>query len=120
MQNRKFSRPKAVSNWIEHCLSMGSVIGGYGPVPHHPIGESAKFNKLPIGMWWIVPLTRSQHDALHKSHNDFEREYFGFSFVGRFDLEKFLYYVMWKNYQEKIGEPPVPIDVHESILAYHR
>lgn len=116
MQNKKFNRPKPVSNW----LGALSDIHGGNVVMHHPVGESAKHNKQPVGMWWVIPLADETHKLLHSDHYEFELQEFGFSLVGRYDAEKLLYIAAVTLYEMTGNASPVPPLVHAAILDYHK
>lgn len=120
MQNKNFRRPAVVGRWIGDLVSLGSVISHDNAVPHHPVGESAKHNKTPVGMWWVVPLTDQEHRLLHSDRAAFEAENNGLLWAGRFDYEKHLFVAAVEEYERVVGPSPVPADVYQNIIDYHR
>lgn len=71
----KGNQPNAVQKrWRESVRSLGSVISGGPAVIHHAVGATAKHNKIPIGHWWLIPLTDEEHKALHLDGETFNHE----------------------------------------------
>lgn len=62
--------PNAVEKkWLE------LVAGTHpGSVVHHPVGSTAKHNKIEIGNWWIIPMRDWDHRALHNQAATFGYE----------------------------------------------
>lgn len=61
---------------------------------HHVAGRSAKFDKVSIGHWWILPLCTKCHQLIGNpsgSPDKLAMDLYGFAFVGRWDLEKLLF-----------------------------
>jgi len=104
----KTDKPNAAqTRWREAVRELGSVISGGPAVIHHCVGRTAKHNKVQIGHWWILPLTDSEHKALHNGET-FGRE-------SRKSFEKEMY-VLLINYM--LFVPPSEVNV--SIASYHR
>jgi hypothetical protein len=65
------SQPNAKQKqWREAVRELGSIISGGPAVIHHPVGRTAKHNKVHIGHWWVLPLTDDEHKALHNGALD--------------------------------------------------
>lgn len=102
--------------WREDVRELGSIVRGDTPaVIHHPVGRTAKHNKLAIGHWWVLPLTDGEHNLLHKDHDAFVRMAFGVRLVGRWDAEKLLF----RRVIQRLGYEP-PHEVVEAIMGYQR
>lgn len=112
---------KAQRDWRELLRNHGSAISGFDlPEPivaHHVCGRTAKHNRVEIGHWWVLPLADSEHKLLHSYMSVLELNALGFNPVGRWDLEKFLFFKVLK---EVGGESIVPDDVLIAIAEYHR
>ena len=108
----------AQTRWRESVRELGSVISGGPAVIHHCVGRTAKHDKVHIGHCWILPLTDSEHKALHSGHLDwllcetewegmsrkfFEKHAFKFSVVDRLDVPD-----------------EYTFDVNHAIQGYHR
>jgi hypothetical protein len=66
MRSKGNSRTASQNRWYSAVAELGSVITNDSQVVlHHPIGEQQKHNKLPVGVWWVVPLTPREHQNLH-------------------------------------------------------
>ena len=78
---------------------------------HHCIGEQGKHNKIHIGHDWLLPLTQTEHLALH-SHG----ATFGYTTIKEFEKRAFK-----RLYEELKGSDNLPPpEVYESIMDWHR
>ena len=109
--------------WQEAVRQLGSVISGGPAVIHHAVGITAKHNKVPIGAWWVIPLTDEEHKALHAgkewlldglTRKQFEKHQFGriMGFADVDDVVKQVYGIT--------AEDLPPPKVVEAIMSYHR
>ena len=57
----------AQKRWLEAVAGLGSIISGGPAEIHHCVGVTGKHNKVAIGHEWIIPLTPSEHLAIHRS-----------------------------------------------------
>lgn len=112
----KFDQPNAEQKrWRELVRGLGSIID-YGPAEiHHPAGRTAKHNKVDIGHWWVLPLTKPLHRLLDDDKTEFDRRAFGFPLVGRWDAEKLLF----QKVLARLEISP-PDEVIEAIMDYRR
>jgi len=55
--------------WLELLSNHGCVVTQekHNIQLHHVVGRSAKYNKLNIGHWWVLPLRIDLHDV-HSNH----------------------------------------------------
>jgi hypothetical protein len=62
----KGNRPTAAQQrWQDAVANLGSILSGEKPVQlHHAAGFTARHNKVLVGPWWIIPLTKAEHDAI--------------------------------------------------------
>lgn len=102
--------------WREEVRDMGSIVTGRPAVIHHPVGQSARHNKVPVGNWWVLPLTDDEHRLLHSDMLEFERVALGFNPGGRFDCEKFLFVQVMQR--TRVEGPPM--EVYGAIMDYRR
>ena len=83
------SQPNAKQKrWREAVRELGSVISGGPAVIHHPVGRTAKHNKVEIGHWWVLPLTDQEHKDLHNGLTPWSRVYLR---EGRKEFEKWAF-----------------------------
>lgn len=95
--------------WREDVREMGSICGGGPVVIHHAAGRTARHNGVHIGHWWIVALSDDQHKDIHASGK------------ARKSIEKELFEKTMKRYVRVYNRPiPVPLDVVEAIMSWHR
>lgn len=108
----KGNQPNAEQKrWREDVRAVGCIGCGsqHGTEIHHVVGCSAKFNKQPVGHWWILPLCHECHELMG-CPDDFARTKFGFSFVGRWDCERILFADLLTHFPD--GRVP-----HETLSA---
>ena len=103
--------------WREKVRAIGCIACGerMGTEIHHCAGRTAKHNKIAIGHWWILPLCHGCHVLLTEGPDRLAEARFGFTFVGRWDLEKLLYADLMTHFRDD-----VPLDVLNSIYDYHK
>ena len=82
---------------------------------HHVVGASAKFNKQPVGHWFLLPLCEDCH-RLMGCPDDFARQKFGFTFVGRWCCER----VLFSDLLTRFPDGRVPPEILSSIWEYRR
>lgn len=117
MQSKGNAPTAAQKRWREAVRELGSVISGGPAVIHHPIGVTGKHNKIDIGHWWVIPLTDSEHKALH------DGETFGYGSRKEFEKDKYDD-LIWRI-ASVVGELgsldyAPPFDVSLAIMDYHR
>ena len=119
MKNKGFHRPAAVTHWLGAIAAQGCVLSHRPAIIHHPIGESGKHNKLPIGMWWVIPLDPDMHDLLHRNFLQFaENEIMPYD--RRVDWEKDYFAIVCARYDRDHDERPFGHDIYQAIMDYHR
>ena len=75
---------------------------------HHPVGVTAKHDKVHIGHWWIIPVDEQVHKDIH---------------AGRFGKDrKTLEKSIFENILDALKDHPdyPPQDAIDAIQAYHR
>ena len=93
--------------WHDQVASLGCV-DCFSPAQiHHPVGATAKHNKIAIGHWWVLPLCDEHHRALHAGES--------FEYDSRKLFEKGEYARMLDD-----NNHPVPEEVEAAIMDYHR
>jgi hypothetical protein len=110
MRSKGNNPTKAQKRWMDQVASLGSIISGKFPVEmHHCVGFTGKHNKILIGPWWILPLTESEHKYVHLA-------------ADRKDREKRLFVQVKAKWVEQFYplEMPVPDEVQDAIMEYHR
>ena len=74
----KGNEPNAIEKrWREVVGEAPSMISGRTPVEiHHPAGVTARFDKVHIGHWWLIPLHPDEHRVISvHGRKEFERRY---------------------------------------------
>jgi len=107
----KFDQPNATQRrWREDVSALGSVLSEQSPVEiHHCAGRTAVHFKVRIGHWWILPLTKAEHDEIARQGHD------------RKVLEKILFVKLMDRYVTVYGTPlPFGPEVIEAIQEYRR
>ena len=114
------NQPNAAQiRWRESVRDVGSIVSGLKPCEiHHVVGCSGKHNKQHIGHYWLLPLTKHEHEFLRRNLDEFSREKYGFSFVGSKDLEKLLFADLLTHFMEQ--DLPFSEDELDAIFEYHR
>lgn len=69
MQSKGNQPSASQKRWREAVRELGSIITGMGAIIHHPVGVTAKHNKVKIGHWWVIPLTDYEHDQVHEGNS---------------------------------------------------
>ncbi len=113
MRSKGNAPTAAQKRWRESVRGLGSIFSsgteGQGIVPaeiHHPVGVTGKHNKIEIGHWWILPLTKDEHGAVHEGYIEDRKE---------FEKENFKDVCMWLK-----GHKDMPsTEVIEAIQDYH-
>jgi hypothetical protein len=106
-----FGAPNKVQrDWREDVRKLGSAISGQMPCEiHHAAGRTAKHNKVHVGHWWIIPLTKAEHDLVPTWVK------------GRKEREKFLFEQICNKYGRRYGRTlPFGDDVINAIKDWHR
>lgn len=105
----KNDQPNAAQKqWRENVRELGSIVSGERPVHiHHCAGRTAKHNKVPIGHWWILPLTELEHKAIHM-------------LADRKEHEKELFSLLLRRMAVLSNEPLPSHEVVDAIMDYHR
>jgi hypothetical protein len=117
----KGNQPNAEQKrWRERVRSLGCIAcpATNGIEIHHPVGvgAGASFNKVHIGHYWVIPLCRECHELIG-CPDDFSKERFRFTMVGRFDVEKMLFADVCEQF---LAEDLPSNEVLESIWSYRR
>lgn len=99
--------------WEEDVRALGCVITG-NPVCviHHPVGRSAKHNKVHIGNWFILPLEENLHIGKISVHGN-KKE-----FISRYGKQCELFSKVLHYYINRCGDHPVPNDVLLAIADW--
>jgi len=97
--------------WYDAVAGLGSILSGGPAILHHPIGQRAKHNKQPCGVWWIIPLTPEEHRRLHAG------ETFGYESRKEFEKAMFLEVTIELAYTgfTQTVDPEVDVAIH----GYH-
>lgn len=106
-----FGAPNKVQrDWREDVRALGSAISGMTPCEiHHCAGRTAKHNKIHVGHWWILPLTKSEHDEVPTwAHGRKEREKYLFDWVCR------KYRIRYRR------DVPFGDEVYNAIMGYRK
>lgn len=112
MQSKGNAPTSAQKRWREAVRDLGSVVSGGPAVIHHPVGVTAKHNKVHIGHWWVIPLTDEEHKALHNGET--------FGYESRKEFEKAAYAdVVSKLAFSGFPETTRP-EVDIEIFRYHK
>ena len=96
--------------WCDEVRELGSIISGKHPVEiHHCAGRAAKHNKIHVGIFWILPLTKAEHDSVPTWAH------------GRKEREKWLFARLILKYRRVYGRD-IPFDecVAKAIQDYHK
>lgn len=101
------SKPnKAETAWREWVRDQGCVLGMPGPVEiHHVAGRTAKHLGVPIGHWFILPVSNGAHRIVERMPK-----------IEQKDLFRFLVC----RYLELMYESPFSADVALGIWDWHR
>ena len=93
--------------WHNQVASLGCVVCSGPAQIHHPVGATARHNKIPIGHWWVIPLCDQHHRGLHAgdSHEYESRKEFEKGEFAR---------ILYDN------SHPVPAEAESAIMGYHR
>lgn len=97
-------------DWV---AEQGCWITGSPANIHHCVGSTAKFNKIHIGQWWVIPLCYDAHQGPHGIHGD--REIFNPD-MPRKELEKEIF----KALCMRLPKSTVPDEVYDAIMEYSR
>ena len=118
----KGNQPNAQQKrWREQVRELGCISCGFAVAEiHHPAGATAKYNKTPIGHWWVLPLCNRCH-GLCSCPDDLSRSIWGFPLVGRWDMEKILFTEVLENFYEGSADQEYPpVDVVLAIKGFRR
>jgi hypothetical protein len=93
---------------------------------HHVVGRSAKYNKIDIGHWWILPLSIELHDVA--SNHPCNVTHYKKCFEERYGTQKKLFQRMvyaikadmYDGYTKMDLEALPPREVMESISNYRK
>ncbi len=102
--------------WREYVRENGSCVSGGNAVIHHPVGRTAKHNKVHVGHWWVLPLTDDEHRALHLDFDSFVQDVYFWNGETRKEVEKKLFAEMVEN----IGMHELPQEAYDAIQDYRR
>ena len=83
-----------VQKWLTTVAAHGCVITGdkYNIQLHHILGRTAKRDKQPIGLWYVLPLHWSYHDVA--SNHPLNVTHHKKAFVDQFGSQKELFLEM--------------------------
>jgi hypothetical protein len=100
----KGNAPSATQKrWLDAVASLSP-----GMQIHHPVGITAKHNKVHIGHWWLVPVDEQSHRDIHAGVFGKDRKV----------LEKRIFEA---NLEALEGSPDYPPqDAIDAIRDYHR
>ena len=117
MQSKGNAPNAAQKRWRESVRRIGCIACHQqnGIEIHHVAGSTAKFNKQAIGHLWILPLCHDCH-VLMGEPDEFCRQKYGFTMVGRFDVEKLLFADLLTYFPE----PPITEAEMQAIMEFRR
>jgi len=78
---------------------------------HHCVGSTAKYDKIHIGQWWVIPLCYEAHQGPHGIHGDLI--IFNQPFYSRKEIEKDIFETVCRAI-----DSPVPDEVYDAIMRY--
>jgi hypothetical protein len=98
--------------WREDVRLLGSIVSVKNAVIHHMYGRTARFNKIDIGHWAILPLSPEEHVQFHAGKKSFE------SLNGS---QKELFRTVCGLYRRRYDRDlPFDENVYEAIMEYRR
>jgi hypothetical protein len=102
----------SLNEFVTRASEHGCIATGSPQVQiHHVLGRKAKFRKLPIGKWWILPLWWVLHDvgSDHPQNITHHKK----AFEHEYGTQKDLFIRLCEN----IGCYP-PADIYTAIIDY--
>jgi len=100
--------------WLKRVADIRSLVSCQPGQIHHCAGTTARHNRIDIGHWWILALTKPEHDRLHRNELNIEH-----GFRTRKEFEKVFFTRTVHVAQDKGWDVP-PDDVLAAIEDYHR
>lgn len=107
MQSKGNAPSAAQKRWREAVRDAGSKESGEKMQIHHPVGATAKHNKVHIGHWWVIPVDEQSHKDLHA----------GLLGKGRKTVEKQVFSNVVKHLYNHPDRPP--LEALDAIMDYH-
>lgn len=103
---------KRFHDWV---AEQGCAMTGGPASIHHCVGSTAKHGKIPIGQWWVIPLSYEYHQGPHGIHGDLTifDDPSDDPRLSRKEIEKeiFITLLFWEDH-------PVPQNVYNAIMEY--
>jgi len=101
---------KRFHDWLSY---QGCFVTSAPACLHHCVGSTAKFNKIHIGQWWVIPLCYEAHQGRHGIHFDLGLfpESYG---KKRKEVEKFIFREITTDNKDS----RIPEDVYKAIMEY--
>lgn len=81
---------------------------------HHVLGREGKHNKVHIGRWFVLPISKEYHDTL--SNNPLNVTHFRKRFTAEFGNQRDMFAAMCAVIQDEDGQLPFDMDVYHAIL----
>ena len=107
-------KQQAWQNWqrARGCCNCGQTAS-----IHHCVGTTAKHDKVHIGQWFTIALCYDCHQGDHGIHHDMA----DFNDVmSRREIEKHFFKLDVDEYRHQFGESPMPLEVYDAIIGYHK
>tara|TARA_R110002012_G_scaffold239326_1_gene413346 strand:+ start:120 stop:530 length:411 start_codon:yes stop_codon:yes gene_type:complete len=81
---------------------------------HHVVGRKAKYNKEPIGLYYVLPIAKKYHDV--HSNNPYNVTHYPKKFELKFGTQQELFF----NMCCEIKNLPFEKEIFDQILNYHK
>lgn len=117
-------------SWREWVRATGSILDYRTPCEiHHPAGRTAVQDKVPIGHWFLLPLTKQQHSwvddgiegldmmkAIYQTGHGFDDA----DVIDDMTLHEFERYLFEKVIDRAPPPPPFDKQTRDAIQGWHR
>lgn len=101
------TQPNAAERaWREAVREAGCILNMPGPVEvHHVVGRAARHLRIPIGHWWLIPVSNEAHRIVERMPKEDQKE---------------LFRQVCEEHIRCTGSLPVPGAVMAAIWSWHR
>ena len=116
MKPTKTEEKKWLDRVTEYAQTHGAFPDGetYAFDRHHVVGREGKNNKVHIGRWFLIPVSREFHD-IH-SNSPLNVTHFRKRYTAEFGNQRDQFAAMCAVIKDEDGELPFDMDVYHAIM----